>query len=156
MRLPHQARRALLSMVGYPVLMVLVLLGYGAMHGGVVSSVALTGLHSSVHSVTMAEPVARAFEAEAVHEGPFAGATVTAPAASDHVPTWPADHGLMAGCVLALTGLVGLVLARLLKGSQDSWAPRRSTDRVGSRTICPTVVRHPSPPGRFALCVLRT
>lgn len=156
MAVPFRASRHLSSIIGYCVLVTLVLLGLAAMHSGA-SAVMAAGSHSTQHSVSMAPanpapPSAHEADAREPHATATGSATLSAVGSA----TSSIGHGLMAGCVLALTGAIGLVLARLLARSADGPAWRVVSTREGWRTIGVPGLAAPPPRARFSLCVLRT
>lgn len=154
MAVRSRASRHLPSIIGYCVLVFLVLLGLAAMHSGA-SAVMTAESHSTPNSATTAQQPAP----EAAHETgmqPRVIAIVSAALAKvDPVPSSVA-HGLMAGCVLALTGAIGLALARLLARSTDGPPSHGTGTRQSQQRIRLPGLAAPPPRARFSLCVLRT
>lgn len=156
MAVPFRASRHLPSIIGYCVLVTLVLLGLAAMHSGA-SAVMAAGSHSTQHALTIAaaKPApasAHATDTREPHEMGAGSATLAAAGST----TSSIAHGLMAGCVLALTGAIGLVLARLLARSAGSPAWRVIRNDETRRTLRVPGLAAPPPRARFSLCVLRT
>ena len=150
------ASRHLSSIIGYCVLVILVLVGLAAMHSGA-SAVTVAASNSTQHSLTMAAPKPApptAHETDTRDPSEIATRHATLSAAGS--TTSSIAHGLMAGCVLALTGAFGLVLARLVARSADGPAWRVIGTREGRRTIRVPGLAAPPPRARFSLCVLRT
>lgn len=143
--------------LGYAALVSLVLLGLAAMHGGT-SAAPSPAAHGSVPLAT----VAIVDTPEHLDTQGDLGGSLRASAALPitimaDAARGAGDHGmLMAGCVLALTGLVTLALALLLGRSGRSLGryltarhPRRPLLLSRRRALVLSVPR-------FSLCVLRT
>lgn len=144
----------------YAGLVSLVLLGLAAMHGGT-SAATSPAAHGSVPVATVATVAtvdttehlgAHGDLEEAVRASAALPITIMAAATR-----CAGDHGmLMAGCLLALTGLVTLALVLLLHLS-GRFPDRYLTARRHRRPLLPSrraALARPVP--RFFLCVLRT
>ncbi len=156
MAVPFRARWHLPSIVGYCVLVALVVLGLGAMHGGASAAMA-AGHHPAPHVSTTAAYLSPAGPHVAgAQEVPMTAAGLATLAGPDSMPSSSTDHGLVVGCVLALTGVIGVVLARVLARFADGPALRVIGTRNAQRTVRPSGLALPRPWDRFFLCVLRT
>ena len=150
-----QASRPSASIAGYCLLVMLVLVGLAAMHSGA-SAVTGAGSHSAPHSSLMAMEAPTAAAHEPGVSLSRAMEPVTATLAEVGGVQTSMAHGLMAGCVLALTGAIGLVLARVLARAAGNSPLGAPSTRRGQRTFRVPGLPAPPPRPRFSLCVLRT
>ena len=150
-----RASRPSASIAGYCLLVMLVVVGLAAMHSGA-SAVHGAGSHAAPHWPLMAmEPPPAAAHEPGVSQ-PRGVLPVTATLAEVGAVQASMAHGLMAGCVLALTGAIGLMLSRALARAAGPSPFRALSTRREQRAFL--VARPAVPPARprFSLCVLRT
>lgn len=147
----RSSRRRVSTHVASLGLVVLVLLGLAAMHGGPSAGMS-AGNHGPMPAAALA-PMSGSPGATPGH-GPEAGMT-----ASSVVPApvgAGGHHSMMAGCALALTGIAAFALSVLVRRRVGVAVSHRS-GRWPRSPVPPSWARASPPPmARFSLCVLRT